>query len=96
MAATGGEWRRGCLQTLLLAGETLETESAAGRALAWLLGSQRADGSWSPSARVRVPPHEAADPDENPRANVSALDMKRTFTTATALAALVLARDGAR
>ncbi len=77
---------------MLLAGETLAPESAPGQALAWLLRSQRTDGSWSPSAQVRIPPHEVEDPDLDPKANVVAFDMNRTFTTATVLSALVLAR----
>ena len=81
-----------CLQTMLLAGEKLKPESAPSLALAWLLRSQRADGSWSPSAQVRTPPHEAEDPDLDPKANVVAFDLNRTFTTATVLMALVLAR----
>jgi squalene cyclase len=83
-----------CLQTMLLASETLEPESAPSLALAWLLRSQRADGSWSPSAQVRAPSHEVEDPDLNPQGNVTAFDLNRTFTTATVLAALVLARAG--
>jgi squalene cyclase len=85
-----------CLQIMLLAGETLEPESAPSLALAWLLHSQRGDGSWSPSAQVRAPAHDVADPDLNPQGNVTAFDLNRTFTTATVLTALVLARAASR
>ena len=58
------------------------------RAVAWLLSRQRADGSWSPSARLRVPAPDQTDPLASPATTLTYLDDEALFTTATVLAAL--------
>jgi squalene-hopene/tetraprenyl-beta-curcumene cyclase len=48
----------------LLATPMWRDSEEAGRAVDWLLGAQRPDGSWSPSAWCRVPYPEQMDPNE--------------------------------
>jgi hypothetical protein len=80
------------LRTLLLSQKT--------RITAWsflkdLTRAQRIDGSWAPSARLRIPPPDVTDPDryepwiEGGRGGGSIqLDQNACFTTATVLQAL--------
>lgn len=83
------------LQALLpLASEIGETR-AADRALGCLLTRQREDGSFAPSARLRVPAPATLDPLTSPEGTRTYLDRDAVFTTATVLAALSLARSGA-
>jgi hypothetical protein len=61
---------------------------ARARATSWLLSEQRADGSWEPSARLRIPAPDQRDPLVSPETTFSYLDDDAIFTTATVLAAL--------
>ncbi|MGH2718460.1 MAG: hypothetical protein ACRDJU_07765, partial [Actinomycetota bacterium] len=70
----------------------VQTLRAAGRgdgviapARARLIGQQRSDGSWTPSARLRVPAPDAIKPNEGA---LSYVDDEALFTTATVVAAL--------
>jgi hypothetical protein len=62
------------------------------RAANWLCEAQRADGSFAPSARLRVPAPSAVDPLASPETTLTYLDRDATFTTAAVYAALVAAR----
>jgi hypothetical protein len=64
-----------------------ETE-AVGRATRWLISQQRPDGSWAPSARLRVPGPDVVDPLASPETTLTYVDDDALFTTATVLAAL--------
>ena len=77
-----------CVQILAQADDPRQFQLPRERAVLWLLANQRADGSWAPSARLRVPPPAAIDPEECPAETLVYLDRRRIFTTATALAAL--------
>lgn len=81
------------LRTLLLASNEPTVRPIVLKTVEWLFANQRADGSWSPSARLRVPPPAVLDPDKNPRGTLSVLDQQRNFTTATVLGALRLAQQ---
>jgi hypothetical protein len=61
---------------------------AVARAARWLIGHQRSDGSWAPSARLRVPGPDVVDPLSSPETTLTYVDDDAVFTTATALAAL--------
>jgi hypothetical protein len=61
---------------------------AAARAERWLLGQQLDDGSWQPSARVRVPAPSAESPSASPGLILRYLPDSGVWTTATVLAAL--------
>ena len=67
---------------------TAAEADAVGRATKWLLGQQRDDGSWAPSARLRVPAPAMVDPMASPGTTLTYVDNDALFTTATALAAL--------
>jgi squalene cyclase len=76
-----------------LAASTLQIGAAGAspgreRALAWLLCQQREDGSWHPSARLRVPAPGQKDPLARPETSLTYLDGEAVFTTATVLSAL--------
>jgi hypothetical protein len=80
------------LRALLLAPETLPL---AADLLEGLALAQRADGSWTPSARLKIPPPDVTDPDayspwvEGGRGGGSIqVDEHACFTTATVLQAL--------
>jgi squalene cyclase len=69
--------------------------AAGERAVAWLRHHQASDGSWRPSAAIRVPPPDLDSPDqydryERSRGRIGGVhfDRHRTFTTATNVAAL--------
>jgi len=66
---------------------------AAARAERWLLDHQLEDGSWAPSARLRVPPPDARDPLASPQFTLTYVDDEGAFTTAAAAAALAAARS---
>jgi hypothetical protein len=65
-----------------------DAAAAAVRAEQWLCSQQLADGSWTPSARLRVPAPAACDPFELPELTLTYVDDDGLFTTATVLAAL--------
>lgn len=72
-----------------------ENEMRAGqKAIAWLLAEQRADGSWAPSSRLRVPAPDEVDPLASPGTTLTYVDDDACFTTATVLAALGAASAG--
>lgn len=77
-----------CIRTLLLAEDFREVREPVERAVRWLLACQNPDGSWPPSARMRVPPFYAINPEIHQRGTFVALDLQRVFTTATVLSAL--------
>jgi hypothetical protein len=58
------------------------------RAVSWLLSQQRTDGSWEPSAQLRIPSPGQRDPVAAPHATSNYVDDLGVFTTATVLAAL--------
>jgi hypothetical protein len=61
---------------------------ARARAVNWLLSHQRTDGSWEPSAQLRIPAPNQRDPVATPHATSNYVDDFAVFTTATVLAAL--------
>ena len=68
---------------------------AALRAVGWLVAHQLDDGSWPPSALMRVPRIDSLDPDERPADTFFVgLDEARIFTTATVVTALTAAVPG--
>jgi hypothetical protein len=80
-----------------------EVPEARVAAVARLLECQRSDGSWPPSARLRVPYPDTVDPglqrDWVPGGRIEGsvvLDDQAIFTTATALAALTSPRRNGR
>lgn len=81
----------------LLAGPS--TSAAAASTLARLVDSQLADGSWIPSARLRIPPPHVADPDryeswieQGGGGGSVQSDRHACFTTAAVLMALAAVR----
>jgi len=58
------------------------------RAVGWLLSQQRADGSWEPSAQLRIPAPDQLDPAAAADTTSNYVDDLGVFTTATVLAAL--------
>lgn len=85
---------------VLLAGQSFpEDEGNCRNLLAWLLEHQRADGSWQPSARLRVPDAAISGPDKlrdridrrDHQWEVSSIDQHAVFSTATVLDALIKA-----
>lgn len=67
----------------------------AERAARWLLGQQHADGSFAPTAALRIPAPDVRDPDTVPDwpvghryTNIRTDDFRRLFSTAAAAAAL--------
>jgi hypothetical protein len=84
-----------CLRTLLLVPELPGARDAAVRAAIWLRRQQREDGSWQPSARLRVPLPDDEHPDTYTGWISGGLiqgsivfDSRGLFTTATVLRAL--------
>jgi squalene-hopene/tetraprenyl-beta-curcumene cyclase len=75
-----------------------ELDAAHGRAVGWLLAAQSRAGGWKPSAHLRVPPPDVADPDAvrewgrdgTGEASIGTIvrDQRGLFTTATVLTAL--------
>jgi hypothetical protein len=58
------------------------------RAANWLLSAQRTDGSWEPSAQLRIPAPRQRDPVAAPHTTSNYVDDLGVFTTATVLAAI--------
>ncbi|HEV8150130.1 MAG TPA: hypothetical protein VGP61_08115, partial [Gemmatimonadales bacterium] len=54
-------------------------------------GQQRPDGSFPPSARLRVPSADALEASQSPERTIRTLDDRASFTTATVLFALTAA-----
>ena len=86
-----------CLRLLLLGDDEHDDGhmERAASAAAWLLRSQRADGSWPASAALRIPPPDVEDPERYERWALHGrgggsilLDGRSIFTTATVVAAL--------
>jgi Squalene-hopene cyclase C-terminal domain len=87
-----------CARVLVLRGDNDEVAAALERALTSLLETQRSDGSWPPSAKLRIPPPHVVDPERwdawewNRRGGGSLqVDAGGAFTAATILAALTRA-----
>ncbi len=89
------------VRTLLLARGVRNHDRVVEQAVRRLMAMQRGDGSWQPSARLRVPPPTMVTP-ENQAAWRSgtglawgtwSLDQHALFTTATVLGCLVLAQQ---
>jgi hypothetical protein len=83
------------LRTLLLAPGVPGARDAVQRATSWLCREQRADGSWQPSARLRVPFPDDEHPDTSTgwtyHGQVEGsivFDGRGVFTTATVLRAI--------
>jgi squalene-hopene/tetraprenyl-beta-curcumene cyclase len=77
------------LSTLVAGGAS--RRGARARAASWLRSQQRADGSWEPSARLRIPAPDQRDPLASPETTFNYLDDHAVFTTATVLAGLAQA-----
>ena len=60
--------------------------------LRWLLAAQRVDGSWQPSALLRIPPSDAADARDALARGFTGRDEEAVFTTATVLRSLEAVR----
>jgi squalene cyclase len=90
------------LRVLVLAGVTGPCGDLKARGCDWLLAHQRADGSWEPSAAMRIPPPNMTDPESYTRWQMSSfvlgahivLDQGANFTTATVLHSLSLLQPG--
>jgi hypothetical protein len=87
-----------CLRTLLLAHDPVAVREPVQAVTAWLVGQQRPDGCWTPSARLRVPQPDDEHPDRyqgwvyGGRIQGSVVfDQRAIFTTATVLKALQMA-----
>jgi hypothetical protein len=72
-----------------------DAERVLANAVRWLLGEQRADGSWPASALMQMPPPDAEDGAARPEANTVSADEHRLFTTATVARALATAYQAA-
>ncbi|HLI78880.1 MAG TPA: hypothetical protein VKV03_02790 [Candidatus Binataceae bacterium] len=79
------------LRTLLSASDHSQARALAIREVQWLIGEQRPDGAWNPSAWLQSPPVDVNDPNGFAK-SIVALDRNANFTTASVLAALGLAR----
>jgi hypothetical protein len=84
-----------CLEIFTLADDAARWRDARANAVSRLLEQQRPDGSWEPSARMRVPHPDTADPDLCDDWEVGGridgaliVDDNAVFTTATVLHAL--------
>ena len=88
------------LRTLALAQDPRSVADDVTSLTDWLTERQARDGSWSPSARLRIPPPDEVDPEAYTVWKVGGkgggsivLDRQALFTTASVLVALVTARD---
>ena len=86
------------LKILLLSGRNLELKETINSIAFWIVEHQRADGSWEPSALLRVPPAKITDAagfqDWNTGKGLDfgtiTIDQHAIFTTATVLGVLTL------
>ncbi|MGV3711094.1 MAG: prenyltransferase/squalene oxidase repeat-containing protein [Gemmatimonas sp.] len=78
------------LNTIVYGDDERRHRDAVIRSTRWLRDAQRPDGSFAPSARLRVPAPSAVDPLQEPATTLSYLDRNACFTTATVYAALAL------
>lgn len=76
-----------CVRILNLVDDPAVTRDHRRRCIAWLSAHQRPDGAWPPSARLRVPGPEVANP-AGVESCTSTFDDAGVFTTATVLMAL--------
>lgn len=91
------------LRVLALAGDIAQVGDLIARGCDWLLEHQRPDGSWEPSAAMRVPPPNMTDPEAYTGWRMSSfvrgahivLDLDANFTTATVLHTLCLLQTAA-
>ncbi len=67
-----------------------DLDPAAVRAIGWLRDVQCGDGSWAPSALMRIPPVDAISPPSDGFGSFVGLDAASIFTTATVVRALRL------
>lgn len=75
-----------------------ETDGALRQCLSWLMASQKPDGSWQRTARMRIPPYDMVDPSlkldwgrdgqRDHSIGTIVVDTHAIFTTATVLQAL--------
>lgn len=84
-----------CLRLLALAPDQPGRRERLEKGLDWLLHHQRADGSWTPSAALRVPPPDLVDAERLERWTLDGwgwgrirFDQNGIFTTATVVDAL--------
>lgn len=70
--------------------------AAADRAERWLLEHQLRDGSWAPSARMRVPAPSVHDPSAAPEQILRDVGDSGVWTTATVVAALSAGQSSRR
>ena len=87
------------LKILVLSGRYHELKEMISSITLWLIGHQRIDGSWEPSAMLRVPPAKVTDASGFQDWNcgealdwgTTTVDQHSTFTTSTVVCALDLA-----
>lgn len=72
-------------------GRSSSVSPAASELVRWLLDRQHADGSWEPSAYMRIPPPDARTPPADGDRTFVGIDDAGIFTTATVLRTLRLA-----
>jgi hypothetical protein len=84
-----------CLMILTCSNNPQSVRLPIARAVGALMDGQRADGSWGPSAALRIPPPSVQDPDSYPHWQKGGrgggsiqLDRNAIFTTASVLRAL--------
>jgi hypothetical protein len=84
-----------CLRILTRARDKRRVRAPLEAAVARLVATQRADGGWLPSARLRIPPPSVTNPEKHVawafnsrRENSIQVDVNGCFTTATVLRAL--------
>jgi hypothetical protein len=70
--------------------------AATERAERWLLAHQRQDGSWEPSARMRVPAPSVHDPSASPEQILREVGDSGVWTAATVVAALAAGQSSRR
>jgi hypothetical protein len=84
------------LYAIRTAGAGDDSGPAAERALRWLLEHQLENGSWEPSARLRVPPPSVHHPSESPELIMHYNRDCGVWTTATVIAALAASGSSRR